>query len=187
MTSVKTQLPYEYYVLPFCHKGINLKAQDALNLGEVLRGTRIYETPYKFSMDQDAVPAPPPPTPRRPPRIRGHASGSQLQHAGGRPHVPRCTVRLCPPPSLSALTLAMGVAWGQTCTILCRAVYDTQELQVCRAPPLRAPSPGSEALCSCVFERARCLRARVMCAGECRRAALAERDGQQLASQELGC
>jgi hypothetical protein len=27
LTSVKTQLPYEYYVLPFCHKGINLKAQ----------------------------------------------------------------------------------------------------------------------------------------------------------------
>jgi hypothetical protein len=70
LTSVKTQLPYEYYVLPFCHKGINLKAQDALNLGEVLRGTRIYETPYKFTMDRDA-----------------------------------------------------------TCTVLCRAVYDTQELQ----------------------------------------------------------
>jgi len=70
LTSVKTQLPYEYYVLPFCHKGINLKAQDALNLGEVLRGTRIYETPYKFSMSTDS-----------------------------------------------------------TCKILCRAVYDTQELQ----------------------------------------------------------
>ena len=55
LTSVKTQLPYEYYVLPFCHKGINLKAQDALNLGEVLRGTRIYETPYKFDMGQDSV------------------------------------------------------------------------------------------------------------------------------------
>jgi len=55
LTSVKTQLPYEYYVLPFCHKGINLKAQDALNLGEVLRGTRIYETPYKFSMSTDSV------------------------------------------------------------------------------------------------------------------------------------
>jgi transmembrane 9 superfamily protein 2/4 len=70
LTSVKTQLPYEYYVLPFCHKGINLKAQDALNLGEVLRGTRIYETPYKFDMAADT-----------------------------------------------------------NCKILCRAVYDTQELQ----------------------------------------------------------
>ena len=52
---MKTQLPYEYYVLPFCHKGVNLKAQDALNLGEVLRGTRIYETPYKFNMAESAV------------------------------------------------------------------------------------------------------------------------------------
>jgi hypothetical protein len=28
LTSVKTQLPYEYYVLPFCHKGVDLKQQD---------------------------------------------------------------------------------------------------------------------------------------------------------------
>uniref|UniRef100_A0A7S0EMU6 Transmembrane 9 superfamily member n=1 Tax=Hanusia phi TaxID=3032 RepID=A0A7S0EMU6_9CRYP len=53
LTSVKTQLPYEYYVLPFCHKGVNLKVQDALNLGEVLRGSRIYETPYNFKMGSD--------------------------------------------------------------------------------------------------------------------------------------
>ena len=30
LTSVKTQLPYEYYVLPFCHKGVNLQQQDGL-------------------------------------------------------------------------------------------------------------------------------------------------------------
>jgi transmembrane 9 superfamily protein 2/4 len=53
LTSVKTQLPYEYYVLPFCHEGVNLKEQDALNLGEVLRGSRIYETPYDFKMKDD--------------------------------------------------------------------------------------------------------------------------------------
>ena len=28
--------------------GVDLKATDALNLGEVLRGARIYETPYDF-------------------------------------------------------------------------------------------------------------------------------------------
>merc|ERR1712216_1034343 len=70
LTSVKTQLPYEYYVLPFCHKGVDMRAQDALNLGEVLRGTRIYETPYKFNMGVD-----------------------------------------------------------QTCKVLCRSVYDKEELQ----------------------------------------------------------
>ncbi|EKX53685.1 hypothetical protein GUITHDRAFT_156950 [Guillardia theta CCMP2712] len=42
LTSTRTQLPYEYYVLPFC--------RNALNLGEVLRGSRIYNTPYSFNM-----------------------------------------------------------------------------------------------------------------------------------------
>jgi len=53
LTSVKTQLPYEYYVLPFCHQGIDLNVQEALNLGEVLRGSRIYNTPYTFAMGSD--------------------------------------------------------------------------------------------------------------------------------------
>ena len=39
MTSSKTQLPYEYYTLPFClpSEGVNYQS---LNLGEVLRGDR---------------------------------------------------------------------------------------------------------------------------------------------------
>jgi hypothetical protein len=32
---VRTQLPYEYYVLPFCNQGVDLNTQEALNLGEV--------------------------------------------------------------------------------------------------------------------------------------------------------
>ena len=50
LTSVRTQLPYEYYVLPFCRDGIDMSHQEALNLGEVLRGSRIYNTPYTFTM-----------------------------------------------------------------------------------------------------------------------------------------
>lgn len=50
LTSVRTQLPYEYYVLPFCRDGIDMNNQEALNLGEVLRGSRIYNTPYTFEM-----------------------------------------------------------------------------------------------------------------------------------------
>lgn len=50
LTSVRTQLPYEYYVLPFCRNGIDMNNQEALNLGEVLRGSRIYNTPYTFKM-----------------------------------------------------------------------------------------------------------------------------------------
>ena len=49
MTSIKTQLPYEYYSLPFCRpkKGIVYKAE---NLGEILRGDRIVNTAYDVYM-----------------------------------------------------------------------------------------------------------------------------------------
>lgn len=52
LTSVKTQLPYDYYSLPFCHppEGIVYKAE---NLGEVLRGDRIVNTPYGVTMAED--------------------------------------------------------------------------------------------------------------------------------------
>ena len=45
MTSMKTQLPYEYYSLPFCPPE-GEKRYKSLNLGEVLRGDRIVTTPY---------------------------------------------------------------------------------------------------------------------------------------------
>ncbi|XP_064383438.1 transmembrane 9 superfamily member 4-like [Halichondria panicea] len=46
MTSVKTQLPYEYYSLPFCRPADEKMHYKKLNLGEVLRGDRIVNTPY---------------------------------------------------------------------------------------------------------------------------------------------
>lgn len=47
LTSVKTQLPYAYYSLPFCKPAeINYKSE---NLGEVLRGDRIVNTPIKVT------------------------------------------------------------------------------------------------------------------------------------------
>ncbi|KAK3089670.1 hypothetical protein FSP39_005498 [Pinctada imbricata] len=50
MTSVRTQLPYEYYSLKFCtpKEGKKFKIE---NLGEVLRGDRIVNTPYKVQMN----------------------------------------------------------------------------------------------------------------------------------------
>lgn len=45
MTSVKTQLPFQYYSLPFCEP--DSKKVDRENLGEKLRGDRIQHTPYK--------------------------------------------------------------------------------------------------------------------------------------------
>lgn len=49
MTSVKTQLPYEFYSLPFCEP-TGGKVFKTENLGEVLRGDRIVNTPYVIKM-----------------------------------------------------------------------------------------------------------------------------------------
>nr|XP_023016752.1 transmembrane 9 superfamily member 4 [Leptinotarsa decemlineata] len=56
MTSINTLLPYEYYSLPFClPKGgsdaIHYKSE---NLGEVLRGDRIVNTPYIVKMAEQS-------------------------------------------------------------------------------------------------------------------------------------
>lgn len=52
MTSSLTQLPYDYYTLKFCEpaEGTVYKAE---NLGEILRGDRIVNTPYKIFMDKN--------------------------------------------------------------------------------------------------------------------------------------
>ena len=48
LTSTKTQLPYEYYSLPFCQP-VNLVNQ-AENLGEVLRGDKIMSSDYALKI-----------------------------------------------------------------------------------------------------------------------------------------
>ncbi|KAJ0965840.1 hypothetical protein J5N97_026978 [Dioscorea zingiberensis] len=48
LTSTKTQLPYSYYSLPFCRP--DTIVDSAENLGEVLRGDRIENSPYVFEM-----------------------------------------------------------------------------------------------------------------------------------------
>uniref|UniRef100_G3SMU9 Transmembrane 9 superfamily member n=2 Tax=Elephantidae TaxID=9780 RepID=G3SMU9_LOXAF len=51
LTSSRTQLPYEYYSLPFCQpRKITYKAE---NLGEVLRGDRIVNTPFQVLMNSE--------------------------------------------------------------------------------------------------------------------------------------
>ena len=62
LTSVHTQLPYEYYSLPYCRP--DKIESSAENLGEVLRGDRIETSPYEvmlaFSELQCPAPADPP-------------------------------------------------------------------------------------------------------------------------------
>ncbi|XP_064420685.1 transmembrane 9 superfamily member 4 isoform X3 [Latimeria chalumnae] len=51
LTSSRTQLPYEYYSLPFCRpQTVEYKAE---NLGEVLRGDRIVNTPFQVFMNSE--------------------------------------------------------------------------------------------------------------------------------------
>jgi len=49
MTSIKTQIPYGYYTLAFCDP--KEKHYVPENLGEILRGDRIVNTPYILKMD----------------------------------------------------------------------------------------------------------------------------------------
>ncbi|GAB2215867.1 hypothetical protein Droror1_Dr00020272 [Drosera rotundifolia] len=48
LTSIKTQLPYSYYSLPYCPP--DSIVDSAENLGEVLRGDRIENSPFVFKM-----------------------------------------------------------------------------------------------------------------------------------------
>ncbi|KAK8513568.1 hypothetical protein V6N12_052746 [Hibiscus sabdariffa] len=48
LTSTKTQLPYSYYYLPFCQPEHIIDSAE--NLGEVLHGDRIENSPYVFKM-----------------------------------------------------------------------------------------------------------------------------------------
>ena len=51
MTSSETELPYNYYTLPFCKppEGIR-KSVSAINPGTILMGSRIENSAYNFSM-----------------------------------------------------------------------------------------------------------------------------------------
>lgn len=52
MTSTHTQLPYEYYSLQFCLPKNGTVVYKTENLGEVLRGDRIVNTPYEVGMQK---------------------------------------------------------------------------------------------------------------------------------------
>lgn len=53
MFSTRTQLPYEYYSLQFCLPKNGTIVYKSENLGEVLRGDRIVNTPYQLNMAEN--------------------------------------------------------------------------------------------------------------------------------------
>ena len=56
LSSIKTQLPYSYYSLPFCKPGTIVDSAE--NLGEVLRGDRIENSLYVVSLCRTSISAP---------------------------------------------------------------------------------------------------------------------------------
>ena len=53
LTSTKTQLPYEYYSMPYCRPEKIMPSAE--NLGEVLRGDRIENSPYEVRASSGPV------------------------------------------------------------------------------------------------------------------------------------
>jgi len=52
LTSVETELPYSYYSLPYCRPPEGIK-KSAENLGELLMGDQIDNSPYKFKVNMN--------------------------------------------------------------------------------------------------------------------------------------
>ena len=53
MTSAHTQLPYEYYSMDLC-KPSDVVIYSSQNLGQIIRGERIVNTPYQVEMNKNA-------------------------------------------------------------------------------------------------------------------------------------
>jgi len=53
MTSAHTQLPYEYYSLALCEPKDGVKQYSSENLGQIIRGERIVNTPYSIGMNRN--------------------------------------------------------------------------------------------------------------------------------------
>ncbi|GMH12553.1 hypothetical protein Nepgr_014394 [Nepenthes gracilis] len=50
LTSIETELPFSFYSLPYCQP-LNEIKKSAENLGELLMGDEIYNSPYRFRMN----------------------------------------------------------------------------------------------------------------------------------------
>ena len=53
MTSAHTQLPFEYYSLALCEPTDGVRLYSSENLGQIIRGERIVNTPYKVGMNEN--------------------------------------------------------------------------------------------------------------------------------------
>lgn len=57
--SYDTELPYDYYYLPFCKpEGGPSPSKSSVNPGTILSGLRMFNSPYNFKVMVRARPAP---------------------------------------------------------------------------------------------------------------------------------
>ena len=56
LVSYDTELPYEYYSLPFCKpkSGVQ-RSKSSVNPGTILSGLRMYNSPYEFKINVRAA------------------------------------------------------------------------------------------------------------------------------------
>lgn len=101
MSSTKTQLPYEYYALPFCRP--DTIESEGENLGEVLAGDSLVSSAYQVRRPRPVTPHPA----AHPPRLPG-----------------RCALPLAAP---RREQLAMGE--NRYCNILCKKVFTDNEMR----------------------------------------------------------
>ncbi|XP_071725980.1 transmembrane 9 superfamily member 12-like [Rutidosis leptorrhynchoides] len=50
LTSIKTQIPFSYYSLPYCIPSMGIRKSEE-NIGQQLMGDQIYNSPYRFRMN----------------------------------------------------------------------------------------------------------------------------------------
>ena len=59
LVSYDTELPYEYYSLPFCKPAGGVqKSTSSVNPGTILSGLRMYNSPYEFQINVRALSLP---------------------------------------------------------------------------------------------------------------------------------
>lgn len=54
LTSIDTEIPFGYYTLPFCKPLEGIK-DNAENLGELLMGDQIENSPYRFMLNKSVI------------------------------------------------------------------------------------------------------------------------------------
>ncbi|CAK0904815.1 unnamed protein product, partial [Prorocentrum cordatum] len=132
LTSVKTQLPYRYYTLPYCEPAGGIKESQE-NLGETLTGDQIENSPYeiKVLINQSCTTSPA----ESPPRVIP-ASGPDSPAGGDAlPPPTDCGLRRAAQPHLSAGEAHSALAPSSGPARLCTQKLTAEQKDAVAAAP----------------------------------------------------